>query len=295
MRQFGDWGRFGNQIFQYAFLKLYAEKYGCELQVPKWIGNRLFGISDQAVSVDLKPRFEHVDHLEQASPPKGDEYVNRDFRGYAQYHTSYYRPYKDRIRGMFTPAEDVASRLAAPAEDLASRGKTVVGLHLRRGDYGRLIFYITGISWYLEWMKEHWPGLEDPVLFVATESPELVGEFRKYNPVVAGDLGVVLSSSPDNHYSYLPTDLEGDLDPIQMDFFPDWYLLSTCDVILTPNSTFSFTAAMLGGDAECWRSNVKTQGFDKFDPWDAYPVTHDKQCDNEHVPGAYLKHNPPHW
>jgi hypothetical protein len=51
-------GRFGNQLFQYAFLKLYSLRNGLRIQVPAWQGEKLFGFSDGRPSVgtllDLK-------------------------------------------------------------------------------------------------------------------------------------------------------------------------------------------------------------------------------------------------
>jgi hypothetical protein len=39
-------GGLGGQLFQYAFARAYAEKYGAELHCPPWIGQRVFTISD---------------------------------------------------------------------------------------------------------------------------------------------------------------------------------------------------------------------------------------------------------
>lgn len=52
-------GRFGNQLFQYAFARALAEKYGAELQTSDWIGPQIFiGVEaspingDDAISVE---------------------------------------------------------------------------------------------------------------------------------------------------------------------------------------------------------------------------------------------------
>ena len=69
------------------------------------------------------------------------------------------------------------------------------------------------------------------------------------------------------------------------DFYPDFHLLGRCEVVLAPSSTFSFAAAMLGECREFWRSSLRTQGFQREDPWDAYPLQHDRVADFVHVPG----------
>jgi len=38
----GRYGDFGNQLFQYTFMRAYAEKYDYELQIPPWIGEKIF-------------------------------------------------------------------------------------------------------------------------------------------------------------------------------------------------------------------------------------------------------------
>ncbi|NJO65433.1 MAG: hypothetical protein HC836_47270 [Richelia sp. RM2_1_2] len=49
----GKMGRFGNCLFQYAFARAYAEKYGAVLEVPEWIGEKLFGLKDKRPSLKL--------------------------------------------------------------------------------------------------------------------------------------------------------------------------------------------------------------------------------------------------
>jgi hypothetical protein len=38
----GSFGRFGNQIFQYLFARAYAEKYNATLEIPSWVGEKVF-------------------------------------------------------------------------------------------------------------------------------------------------------------------------------------------------------------------------------------------------------------
>ncbi len=288
MSQFGKWGRWSNQLFQYAFLKTYAAKHGCQLQLPPWVGNVLLGANDPPVTVDLPPRLEQTNHLEQAQPPASDEYLNRDFQGFAQYHTSYYRRWQREILKLWKPGPTLPLRMYDAVVGLTEHGRTAVGIHLRRGDYGRSIFYITPVRWYLEWLVIHWDTLDDPVLFVASEEPGLVDEFRQYNPVTAETLGVDLEHAPLDYYPYLAPDLRSH-EPLQMDFYPDWTLLSMCNVILAPNSTFSFTGAMVNPVLQqFWRSDLKQERFVRLDPWDAYPITHDKAEDFRYVEGVCL-------
>lgn len=287
----GNYGRFANSVMQYAGLRFYALEHDCELQVPPWIGTELFGLRDPPVTKKLPPYHEKsadgTCHT-QSVPPEGDELVNHDFSGYCQYQTSYYRPHKFLIRSMFTPVESIRRRMAPATEKLHAMGGTTVGIHLRAGDYGRSIFYITPIAWYLDWLRKYWPLLDDPVLFIAAEDRKLVEEFAEYKPVTTESLGIDLKAEPLGNYPYLSTDLKR-REPWQMDFYPDFSLLSQCHVLLIPNSTFSFMAAMLSRTLElCYRSDLATQRFVRIDPWDANPLSHEKAEDYRHIPGVCL-------
>ncbi|MEM1168897.1 MAG: hypothetical protein AAGJ08_07420 [Cyanobacteria bacterium P01_H01_bin.35] len=56
MSYLGKLGRFGNQFFEYAFLKICAEKSGAQVETPPWIGQKLFGHNDAPISKQLPYR-----------------------------------------------------------------------------------------------------------------------------------------------------------------------------------------------------------------------------------------------
>src|SRR5262245_49493375 len=88
----GSFGRFGNQLFQYAFARAYAERYGALLEVPDWIGRRLFGVTDPYPSRAL-PR------TAQDCIPWGE--VNIDLFGYFQKRECLSILSRDRLRRWF--------------------------------------------------------------------------------------------------------------------------------------------------------------------------------------------------
>lgn len=51
-------GRWGNQLFEYAFARGYAEKLGLELHTPQWIGQTVFEIDDPLPEGEMPPRAE---------------------------------------------------------------------------------------------------------------------------------------------------------------------------------------------------------------------------------------------
>ncbi len=294
MSQFGRHGRAGNQLFQYAFLSGYAKRYGAELQIPPWAGNDLFGLRDFAVRSTLPAWTEQGNGLKHPVPPAGDELVGKDFRGYAQYHTSYYAPDKERIRKMFQPVPRVAKRLEPARDNLLSGRSTVIGIHLRRGDYGQRIFPIIPTTWYLAWLKDNIHLYSSPVLFIASEDPDLVDEFAEYNLVTTEGLGIHLDDTVPALDGTLEYDIKTE-NTRAIDWYPDFYLLSQCHVILGPSSSFSFMAAMLAPRLlEYWRASLKAEKFVRTDPWDAYSQLREHVRDYPHLEGISLKKNP-YW
>ncbi|KAK4532313.1 hypothetical protein CCYA_CCYA11G3170 [Cyanidiococcus yangmingshanensis] len=303
MTGFGELGRWGNQILQYAFLRVYASKCGAQIQVPEWVGKAIFGLQDSPVERAFPAVVEHagakanstftnqfLDYIRESNvgrevpevresdlaPDVQPVFVNRDFWGWFQWHTSHYRPYRDLLRQAFNVVPELASHLdctiARTLRKSSKRGPvTLVGLHLRLGDYKNIAAssfgYCAPTSWYLEWLQEIWPTLNNPVLFVASDDIDAVlRDFRDYHPVTCDMLGIEM-----------PSAWKG----MGAGFFPDWYVLTQCDVLAISNSTFSFTACMfnqqddgvLGGKPRFYRAHY-SQRMVPFDPWDAEPVLH---------------------
>ena len=290
MNGFGHWGRASNQFFQYAFLTHYASEHNLELQLPKWVGTHLFGTDHPVVTANLPAYMEEGGGLTHPIIPEGNAVVNKDFHGYAQYHTSYHAHNQNRFVNLFQPVQPVAERLASAKKNLL-QSETVIGIHLRRGDYGRRIFPIIPTEWYLLWLRHHSHRFPDFRLFISTENVSLVKEFAKYNPETTETLGIDLRSEPMIDCTYLQHDLDTK-DSRAMDFYPDFYLLSQCDVILGPSSTFSFIAAMLcKHPVEYWRATLETAQFEPTDPWNAYPFLREQTRDFTHLPGIAVTKN----
>jgi hypothetical protein len=206
---------------------------------------------------------------------------------------SYYAPYKGFIQSLFLePIPEVTDRMKPVLDALRStRHTTLVGLHMRRGDTGRAIFYLTPNEWYRTWLEEHWDRLHNPVLFVASEEPGDVEDFRDFDAVSMTDL-LDLSLERYPLYNYLKHDLR-DPTPGAMDWFPDWYVLQHCDVLLFGESTFSFSAAMTSISLqEAWRSRLSIQGFERIDVWDSDTLCREHMDEYPRVEGTYYTDNP---
>lgn len=251
MSSLGSNGRFGNQLFQYAFLRLYAQQYGLCIEVPEWVGEFLFGLKDRTISA-MRPevREEHNILGESAIVNRAAPFRNVDFWGYFQYHTRYYRPWRSAFRSFFRPRTEIRQILKDAHDRIRTRGKTLVGIHIRRGDYGQGCFFKTPSEWYKEWLSGFWETLDSPILFLASDEVEdVAADFREYSPVMARELGVALPEA---------------------DFYPDFYMLTQCDYLAISNSSFSFAASMLNETAKgFFRPSLSAGKLVCFDPWDS--------------------------
>ena len=128
MRSLGSNGRFGNQLWQYAFAKTYAIKNDYELQVPSnWLGRTLFDIPDPPVKEEFKS-------IELDAFPDGEHSI--DLHGYYQHQK--YADYMDvdEVRGFFK-FKDVWLERFPKVKDY------YVACHLRQGDFNVLPNYCT--------------------------------------------------------------------------------------------------------------------------------------------------------
>lgn len=256
MSTLGKNGGFANQLFQYGFLKTYARDRHLRVETPEWIGQKLFGLDDPPIGRSRPTISENPESnlatskiLNSPQPLK-----NVDFLGFFQYHTAYYAKHQQYWRSLFQPVGEIEVKMQIAYERLKAKGKTIVALHLRLGDY----FYtyphwIAPWEWYREWLRGFWETLEEPVLYLASDDVEKVrGYFTPYQPITAQDLGVQLPEAA---------------------FYPDFYVLSHGDAVAIANSTFSFAASMLNQQAKFFfRPHFPSQKLIPFDPWNSPPL-----------------------
>jgi len=253
MTTLGQFGRYGNQIFQYAGMKAYARKHKLKLEIPEdWIGREIFvGCDDSPIT--SAPREQEM--VKGQTPVwENGELKNCDIRGYLQYHTRFYD--KDYFRSLFRILPELKEEVTKAVGILKSivdvdgyvKKSVLIGIHIRRGDFhaGNRSANMAPTKWYLKWLEENWDGLYNPILFIASdEIDKVVGDFKKYKPHTFEE---------DN-------------------FLCDHYVLRHCDCLLISNSTFSFTAAMLNEKGKLFlRPDFGQKKMIPFDPWDSEPT-----------------------
>ncbi len=250
MSTLGANGRFGNQLLQYGFLRMYAAEYGLTLETPDWIGRDLFDLDDPLPGTPLPVvSEEQADLAASLNRDVSQVYANADLWGYCCYPTGRLRRHQARYRSLFRPGQRLSPLVAPVAERLRARGNSLIGIHLRRGDFGYGQFWIAPAAWYATWLDAIWPRLDRPVLYVASDDPSSAAELKRFAPMTAADFEVEIPGA---------------------EFYLDFHVLRAADQLAISNSSFSFVAAMLN---ECARSFMRPDRLRAelvpFDPWDS--------------------------
>jgi len=251
MSTLGANGRFANQLFQYLYLRLVAERTGGVVQTRTWPGRALFGLADQDVLRPIRP-WQESDMASPAGLLDGTvEYpAEADLVGWFQLHSSQYRPYQQKIREIFTLAPQFRSAFDRVVRLVREQNRPIIALHLRRGDYGYNQFFRAPVAWYRDWLDGLRQEYANPVIYVCSETPS------ELQPLLQG-------------WSTLSFDQLRGIPP-EMAYLIDFYMLTQADAVAIANSSFSFFAAMLNERARHFaRPDLDTGGLVPFDPWNA--------------------------
>jgi hypothetical protein len=159
-------GRFGNQMFTYAYARGYAERYGAEFQCEPWIGSKIFLIDDKPVTdSDLPRRDENT-----ITPGEADICI----RTYAQNQqcVTYTR---DHVKSWFVLRPEIETML----RECIERASLVA--HRRAGDYFGYGYPVVSTAAYLNACERF--GLPASQLQFVTEETALELEpFQQWAP-----------------------------------------------------------------------------------------------------------------
>jgi tetratricopeptide (TPR) repeat protein len=248
----GRHGRFGNQLLQYGVLRLYAARHGLTLEAPPWPGRHLYGLDDPLPGPAL-PRLPEREVearvIASLSGAGGETPADRDVTAYFCGDIGFLAPHREAFRGFFTLAPQIRPWADALTARLRAAGGTVAAVHIRRGDFGWGPFWTAPESWYLRWLEAVWPGLDRPVLYVATDDPRCLSAFAAYRPLCAPDLAEPIPGA---------------------EFLTDFHVLCEADLVAVSNSSFSFVATMLNRRAQSFvRPDRARQALVSYAPWSA--------------------------
>lgn len=254
MSGLGSNGRFANQLFQYAYVRLYALRHGLTAAVPDWEGRALFDLQDPFCTGVALPQlsfkgFTEDDLLlwEADDPP-----IDIDLLGYFQEIPECWQSHRPLLRRMFELSAEHQNAVDAWHNELTRGGqRTLVAIHVRRGDYRSFDipwFRLVPEDWYLDWLRAIWPTLYEPLLHVATDEPDaILPQFNQFE-LVAGTIGSPVPQLPEH--------------------VRDFELLRRADYLAICNSSYSRMAAILAPSTqECFLPSFQKQCFVPYEPW----------------------------
>lgn len=241
-RKLGKLGRFGNQLFQYAGTRLYAELNGFSHALPNWIGTTLFsGVKSYTFTEFLKSkllptrqlsdmrsynRLQKMLYLLGASRKLPNtismEYLyehpedNINLYGYLQdvKSISLLLKHRSRIQRWLEFRPEIQKVLKATTDHL----KPWTGVHIRRGDLVKRSLSVPITSF-----KDTLDSIRSPnSIFIASDDPNIHTEFKEYK--------------------LIKPEVRAAIPPEIFDF----WMLSQAETIIGPGSTFSWWAAYLG-------------------------------------------------
>jgi tetratricopeptide (TPR) repeat protein len=241
MNNLGLYGRFGHQIQYYLGIKLYAKRHNLYLEISDWVGRYFFkGCNDPFISTVL----ESIDSTEPSftcsidgiSPPPKKKF---NLQG-SCFQFPKTLEEKRAIQQILTPLNYWTKKLDNELNHLKFGKKTLLTIHMRRGDFIKDGRFVPSSQLYLKWLEAIWPVLDNPVLYIASDEIESVKtDFCKYNPVIREDI---------NLQFYFD------------DFFTDFYVISQSDIVVIGQSSFSRIAALCNKKcSQFFWVNEKTQ------------------------------------
>ena len=104
------------------------------------------------------------------------------------------------------------------------------------------------LEWYLAWLRDIWPSLRDPLLYVATDEPtNVVPAFSEYLPLTAES-------------AEIPVDLPRHI--------REFEVLRRADYLAICNSSFPRFAAILApAGQKCFLPSFRTRSFAPYEAW----------------------------
>jgi len=259
MSNFGNNGRLANQLFQYASMIGFANKYNTNFYLPDWKYKNYFEkcIPQGTASFNgtpikiAEPQFHYTPEYFDQFDFKNKNY---DFTGYYQ-SKKYWQHCEDEVLESLRFKKEFVDKVKSKYSSLFD--KETIAIHIRRGDYvGNKFYYQLPITYFILALFQ-------------------IPDWKKKNILVFSDD----SKYADFHFKALPnaTIIKGNSDIFDM------CLGSMCDNFILSNSSYSWMMAFFVNKkskkviypAHYFTGNLNTDDF-WLDSWEKFDHVHKK-------------------
>ena len=273
MSTLGTNGRFGNQIFQYFFLKLVEAKLGYDILTPPWLGNEFFNIPHTKKTLECLNYIQFKNIFSASDFPSLDlkrieEFTKSvdlnavDIVGYFQYHTQHLLEYQELFNQTFKIDPSLIERVEIALKPLKEEAQPLISIHFRAGDYldyeksGHHIFVPPSIDEITQKISQIYSQIKEraPVIYLASDD-------LTYASSLLLSKNIPHITSKDLDFS------ESEENCLSLDFI----LFTLADILLISNSSFSFAGAMLNKKAKYFfRPRLGDKKYVAFEPWNDF-------------------------
>ena len=265
MDSLGRNGRFANQAFQFFFLKLVQQKFGCEIRYPYWLGLDIFNLTPSPPVIQTETRVAFEELSGRGDSPDSD--LMRlgkllqlcpgniiDISGYFQYHTNSLAGCRNLFLETFSISDALRNEVFQGIKHHNIDLENLIVVHFRAGDYlsydGHPHFWAPKIDSVIKAINNFGLG-KNATIYLASDDMTYVEAELKTRGV-----NVISCHSVFKHLS--------EVDALCIDFT----VMTMAAYLMIANSTFSFLAAMLNSNSKLMTRPASIDGgYLKFEPW----------------------------
>jgi hypothetical protein len=270
-------GRFGNQLFKFFFLKVIEHEIDCEIRFPSWLGNVAFNIptskklatADDIVVIapDSSYSLKEVLDLIRSRIIAGTKVL--EIKGFFQFHTHSYAAYKNIFDETFMINSLLKERITRALHEKDINNKEMVSIHIRRGDYVNYadskVFWMTPIESIFNSLQNlDATGLKEKVLYVCSD-----------------DMAFCKSEFDNKGIDYLCADDFFAFTDETTKLLVDFCMMTLASVNIISNSSLSFFASMQNSKSNIFlRPSPSESILLPYSPWNSEVLIERKQHAN---------------
>ena len=257
-------GRFGNQLFKFFFLKIVQKEFNCEIQYPDWLGNIAFNIPSKNITILAEDTiiipaindYSLSNVLELIRQKNNSGAHTIVLRGFFQFHTREYLKYKDLFYDTFQPNDFLFNQIEFMLDKIDINN--TISIHIRRGDY---LNYDNNNLFWVTSMQSIFESLED--IKISTKGESLVY-------ICSDDLKYCTSEFLNKNISHITCNNLFHYQEESVKILVDFILMTISNVNIISNSSFSFFASMLNKKSKIFlRPSPVKNILIPYDPWNS--------------------------